>query len=403
MVRICLLTFLLSAILSGCGNSGKRPDRHDITPTADTVTHEISDISLQADICADSLLHLMDDGEKSAQLFMPAVYASSDPYTMAAIKEYADKGIGGIILLKGDARSAALIADSLRRWSRIPPFIAIDAEWGLAMRLAETPEFPLNSTISEDADESLMFDYGLEVARECRKLGINMILGPVLDISGKKSYMTRRSLGEDPERVATLSVAYARGLESGNVVSVAKHFPGHGAAKGDSHKRKTVIERSLMSLDSVDLYPFRKYIEQRLSAIMVGHMAFPAIDPEMLPAAVSPAVITDLLRTDMGFDGLILTDALNMSGAAGYGADKAITAGADMVLAPAHTDAEIKKIKNAIEEGTLSTDILDTHVKRILFRKFIQLIGHRNEMSPADSLPSSLSSDESRRIIDALR
>lgn len=390
---------MTAVILLGPGCTGRRPSPKSDTDTISQISpQEISDLTVHAEICADSLLHLMDDAEKSAQFFMPAVYASADSYTLKKIKEYAQAGVGGLILLKGDARSAAIIADSMQRWSKIPPFIAIDAEWGLAMRLEETPEFPLNSKISEEADETLMFDYGLEVARECRKLGINMILGPVLDISGEQSYMTRRSFGQDPERVALLSIAYARGLESGNVISVAKHFPGHGAAKGDSHKRKTVIERSLMSLDSIDLYPFRKYIEQRLSAIMVGHMAFPAIDPEMLPAAVSPAVITDLLRNDMEFDGLILTDALNMLGAAGYGADNAIAAGADMILAPAHTDSEIKKIKNAIDNGTLSKENIDTHLKRILFRKVLQSTGFQKELASSDSLPGSLKSTESERI-----
>lgn len=385
----------LLAIGSGCSGGGHESDND----TLDTIpTPEVSDFLEEITNSADSAILAMSRERKAAQLFMPAIYASDDSYTLRKVKEYAESGICGLILLKGDAKSAATIADSMARWSEIPPFIAIDAEWGLAMRLKDAPKFPINSRIADDTDEGMMYEYGYEVARECRLLGINMVLGPVLDITSEGSYIGRRSLGTDPERVSSLSIAYARGLEAGNVMSVAKHFPGHGAAKGNSHLRKLSIEKSLQSLDSIDLQPFRKYIEQQLSGIMIGHLAFPAIDPDMLPAAVSPTIINDLLRTDLQFQGIVLTDAMNMLGAEGYGADKAIGAGADIVLAPADTGREISNVLSGMEKGEITETEIDTHLRRILQKKYALAYDYTPMKRDSLSLPEDLESTRTKAI-----
>lgn len=344
--------------------------------------------------CVDSVIRMMTPEQKSAQLLIPAVYTASDPYSLRRVKEYAEMGVGGLILLKGDARSAAIIADSINLWCDIPPFIAIDAESGLAMRLKDAPVFPVNGRLGPTVTEMDMFSYGSEIARECRGLGINMILGPVLDVAEKNSYIGYRSFGNDKERVSTLGIAYAKGLESGNVISVAKHFPGHGAAKGDTHQHKAVINRSLQSLDSIDLYPFKEYIAQNLSGIMAGHLAFPAIDPEQKSSALSKAVITDLLRNDMGFGGLIITDALNMTGAEGKSAADAIEAGADIVLAPISTPDEIRNIRTRFFNDSTGAGAaeIDSHLRRILFRKF--LLGKYSRSMPDSLLLKELNNRE---------
>lgn len=354
-------------LMAGCHG------RKDVVSVEPPVTEsvEISDLTDEAREWADSVCAAMTLRQKVAQLFMPAVYASADYWTLRQIREYADSCVGGIVLLKGDSKSASEVADSMRLYNEVDPFVAIDAEWGLAMRLVDAPEFPANNVISPAADDRLMYDYGSELARECRLLGINMVLGPVVDVSVPGGFMNRRSFGNDPVRVADLAIAYARGLEDGDVISVAKHFPGHGSVTADSHRRKGVIERSLNEMDSVDLYPFRRWIEQRLSGVMVGHLAVPSIDSEMRPAAVSHTVITDLLRDDLGFSGLVLTDALNMRGAEGYGALDAVRAGADIIVAPDGTFDEMRSIVRAVNDGTLSEQTLDGHVRRILFYKYL--------------------------------
>jgi beta-glucosidase-like glycosyl hydrolase len=379
---------VLSALLltAGC-RGGKSAPAHEPAPRP----VEISDLTDEARHWADSVCATLTLRQKVAQLFMPAIYASDDIWTLRQIRQYADSCIGGVVLLKGDSGSAAAIADTIQSRGKVHSFIAIDAEWGLAMRLADAPEFPANNAISDKADEQLLYDYGRELARECRLIGINMVLGPVVDVSVPNSFMRRRSFGENPQRVADLALAYARGLEDGDVVSVAKHFPGHGSVSSDSHKRKGVIERSLNEMDSVDLYPFRRWVEQRLTGIMVGHLAVPSIDSEMRPAAVSRTVITDLLRDDLGFSGLILTDALNMKGAEGYGSTDAIWAGADIVVAPDDTFREVADVVKAVEEGVISREEIDRRVRKILFYKFLSGAGSRSDLSDPSDLPDTRS------------
>lgn len=363
-----LASALLLLLSGGCGGKGANAISDSIADKS-YVEDWKQDFSAHAYAMADSILATLTLEEKAAQMMMPALFSSDDIYTLKAVGDYGRKGIGGLVLLKGISTSAKLISDSLARASAVMPFISIDAEWGLGMRLSDEPSYPLNSDIGKDATERDMFVYGAAVARQCRRIGINMVLGPVVDVAGRDSFMGRRSYGDDPVRVSDLAVAYARGLESEGVMSVAKHFPGHGSAKGDSHKFTPVIERSLHQMDSVDLYPFKKYIESGLSAVMVGHLAVPAIDPDMRPAAVSYTVISELLQRELGFKGLVLTDALTMGGAEGAGADKALEAGADIILAPEKTDREIKRIVKAVEEGRISEERLNASVMKILFYK----------------------------------
>lgn len=364
-VLICGIT---AVVITGCSFGNKSSSEEDSSSMPEV---EIMDLTDEASRWADSVVESLTLRQKIAQMVMPAVFSSDDLWTLRQVSEYADSCIGGVVLLKGDCNGALALADTMSRRCIISPFIAIDAEWGLAMRLADAPEFPVNSRIGEDVDDQLMYDYGREVARECRILGINMVLGPVVDVNSENGFMRKRSFGDDPHRVADLALAYARGLEDGDVIAVAKHFPGHGSVSADSHKKKGVIERSLNELDSIDLYPFQKWVDHRLSGVMVGHLAVPAIDSRMLPAAVSPIVIKDLLRRDMGFEGLVLTDAINMKGAAGYDSADAVAAGADIVVAPDKTFAAIDAIENAVLKGEISVGDIDSHLRRILFRKYL--------------------------------
>lgn len=329
-------------------------------------------MTLQAEAWADSVCGTLSLRQKAAQMLMPAIYSSDDRWTLRQAADYASDCIGGVVLLKGDIAGARAIADTLQAGGKIPPFVAIDAEWGLAMRLADAPRMEGNRQAGQHAGESEMYDCGRTLASECRAIGIGMVLGPVVDVSSPGSVMWGRSYGSDPHKVADLALAFARGLEDGNVISVAKHFPGHGSVTLDSHVTTPVISRSLHAMDSIDLYPFRRWVEDGLSAVMVGHLAVPALDSEMLPSAVSATVITDLLRGDLGFKGLVLTDALNMKGASGHSAVEALIAGADIILAPVSTAKETAEIVKAVEEARISPATVDDRVKRILFYKFLQ-------------------------------
>lgn len=367
-----IFTVMIAALLLSCSGVGaSRGDSVGIDSVPVDSVVDISDLTAEARHAADSVLSSMTLEQQVAQCFMPTIYARNDEPTLRKLEAYSRLGVGGVVLLKGDMVSAAVMADKLRG-PGVPAFVAIDAEWGLGMRLEDAPGFPRNGHLSNDADELVLYDYGQEVARESRRLGINMVLGPVIDVTGRRDgIIGTRSFGDDPHRVADLGVAYARGLESGGVLSVAKHFPGHGSPADDSHRTLPVINRSLHQLDSIDLYPFRRYVDSGLSAVMVGHLAVPALDSKMIPAAVSDAVIGDLLRNDLGFKGLVITDALNMEGANGYDGADALQAGADLVIGPYDTKKEIDAVLDRVANGELDATRIADSCRRILFYKYI--------------------------------
>lgn len=377
-----LFMLLLSCFLFSCATPHREEGEDD------TLRLPPSDLTLDAERWADSVARTMSVREKIGQMLMPAVYSSSDPATIKLLKRYVDDScIGGIILLKGTLEGAQTLSDTLASVSKVIPFVSIDAEWGLGMRLAGTPVFPDNGRIGKGVDEQTMYDYGNEVARECRLAGVNMLLGPVADVSGSSgSSLSFRSFGSDPGRVASMVAAYARGVEDGNVISVAKHFPGLGSPSGDTHKALQVVRRSRSEMDSVDLPPFRRYIEYGLSGIMAGHMAAPAFGDSLVPASFSRRILSGLLRGEMGFKGLVLTDALNMGGAKGYDAADAVAAGADIVLAPADTREAFLDLRDALETGRITEQILDDRVRRILFFKYLVGIGEIGGESPRNSL-----------------
>lgn len=367
IIRLLLPLVITLLTLNACIKGG------DNTMSASSVPAESgNDLTVDGERYADSILNCLTLEQRVGQCFMPSIYASHDSSTLNRFRKYfSDLHVGGIVLLKGDLYSAAILSEEGNR-GEAPMFIAMDAEWGLGMRLTDAPGFPRNGRLGPAADEALLFEYGSEVARECRRVGINMVLGPVVDVvENPEGIIGSRSFGGDPVRVANLGIAYARGLESGRVISVAKHFPGHGSPSEDSHHTLPVIKRTLNQLDSVDLYPFRRYIESGLTGIMVGHLAVPAVDPDNLPAAVSYPVIHDLLREELEFKGLVLTDALNMGGAEGYDAIAALRAGADIIVSPADTEKEIRKVIEEIRSGNLPVSIINDRCRRILFHKYL--------------------------------
>lgn len=395
---IGIVAFALACSRGGQAN-GDATQELDGEIMLDSVQSE-HDISSDARQWTDSIIERMTIEEMAGQLIMPAVYSLDTPDAMHLLKKYAaDSHIGGVVLLKGNVEAARMIADTLRQMLPAPPFIAIDAEWGLAMRLAGTPEFPRNGKITANADEEALFDYGAELARECRELGINVVLGPVLDVlpeGVRRSGIGSRSFGQDAERAAKLGVAYAKGIESGGVISVAKHFPGHGSADADSHKRLPAVEKTREELAVTDLKPFKEYVGNGLSAIMMGHLYVPALDEEEVPVTVSEKILKGMVRDEMGFQGLIMTDAMNMAGAEGKTAADAIIAGADIVIAPANTEEEVMTLAAAVRSGRLPIGQLKDRVGRVLFYKFMVARENSGSGKIGDT-------EEAERIIKLLR
>lgn len=411
---ICIAVTAIGMMLTVC-SCKKDPEQSANGEEFYLAPGELSDMTDEAREWADSMCNLMSLEEKLAQMVMPAVYASADSVSIDRLKWYTEYlRVGGILLLKGEAGEAAVIADSIEAIrDRLPhspgTFLAVDAETGLGMRFSDAPLFPWNSNIDRSVGDQTFFDYGCEVGREARITGINMILGPVVDVDRDErkggSVMKRRSLGSDQLRVADLSLAYARGLESQGVASVSKHFPGHGPTASDSHQVLPKISTPKDELYAIDLMPFRTVVQNGLSCIMVGHIWAEALDPVKRPASFSPVVINDILRNEMGFKGLVLVDAVGMGGAKGHTGADAIIAGADIIIAPPDTEKELKGLHAAVEEGRLPMETVDESCRRILFYKYLRFVNNHKRSSsgtPASKVEEHLHK-EAPEVLDRLK
>lgn len=286
-----------------------------------------------------------------------------------------DYHIGGLLYSKGKIIEQAQLTNEAQRLSKVPLLITCDGEWGLSMRLKDAPAFPKNLVLGCIADDSLLYEYGQEVARQCHEMGIHVNFAPVADvnINPKNPVINTRSFGENPTNVAKKMSLYARGLEDNNILSVCKHFPGHGDTETDSHKTLPILNFSRERLDSIELYPFRKAIYEGLSGIMVGHLYVPALaagDP--LPASLSRSISHDVLQERMKFNGLVFTDALNMKGVSGHDdlCLKALLAGNDMLLVPSRFKPEMESLIQALEKGILTEELINEKCRKVLTYKY---------------------------------
>ncbi|KUL17923.1 MAG: hypothetical protein XE13_0638 [Proteiniphilum sp. 51_7] len=324
--------------------------------------------------------------QKIGQLFMPIVETGSG-WKKRIAGYIADQKIGGLLFSKGRLSIQAEVTNYAQSLSTVPLMIALDGEWGLNMRLIDAPRYPHNEVIGAIQDEAAIRLYGNEVARQCREMGIHINFAPTVDVhtNPANTVIGSRSFGENPQRVARQAIAYARGLEENGVMAVAKHFPGHGDTSKDSHHTLPLITHDAARLDSVELYPFREYITAGLSGMMIGHLNVPALDTNGMPASLSPEVITGLLRGQMGFRGLIFTDAMAMKGVSEQpdASVKALLAGNDILLGEANLSRAFDSVKKAVEEGTLPDSLLEEKVRRILAYKFILGLNSITPIDPA--------------------
>ncbi len=327
--------------------------------------------------------------EKIGQLFMVAAYSNEGEEHKKEITDIIKKyNIGGLIFFKGNAEEQVRLTNHFQLMSKIPLLIAIDGEWGLSMRLKDTPKFPRQLTLGAIQNDQLIFEMGKEIARECKRIGVHLNLAPVVDVNNNPNnpVINDRSFGEDKENVARKAVAYMQGMEMNGVLACAKHFPGHGDTDKDSHHTLPVIRHSEERLKSLELYPFQEMIKHDVSSIMTAHLAIPALDDTpikepfteatpTMPASLSKKITNYLLRSEMGYDGLIITDALNMKGVSGHFAPgevdlKALLAGNDILLFPEDLGKALELISQAVKNGEILEDDLDQKVRKILKAKF---------------------------------
>lgn len=374
ILKCTLLALAICLFHADCVNGRAVQEAPDgLTPTQSSGIGAIAR-SPQARAWADSVYNSLTERQRVAQLFVAHVNPDAGQAGKANVKFAVDAGVGGLLYTKGSLQSYAEINNYVQSIARVPLMITLDGEWGISMRVPGTPQFPCNMALGAITDDALLYDYGLEMARECQALGIQVNFAPVIDVNSNPAnpVIGYRSFGEAPTRVGTLGVAYSMGLEDGGVLSVAKHFPGHGDTDADSHKALPTVHHSQQTLADVDLVPFRQYIASGMGGVMVGHLSVPALDASGRPASLSKPITTDLLREQMGFDGLVFTDALGMKGADGYGntAVEAFKAGADVLLSPRALKTDIDAILKAVASGEIKAADVEARVKKILAYKY---------------------------------
>lgn len=357
----------------------------------------------RAVVWADSVMQHLSLPEKAAQLFMPIVSAAQGNWEKQLDDLVQKVGVGGLLFDQGQLHKQVLATNRAQSLAKLPMLIAMDAEWGLAMRLDQTPSFPRNTMLAALRDTFVLYDYGLEMARQCKLIGAHINFAPVVDVNTNPAnpVIGSRSFGSDPKRVAAYAATYARGLEAGGVMAVMKHFPGHGDSAEDSHFELAGIHRSRAGLDSIDLLPFKYLIEQGVSGLMTGHLSVPALESDALvPASQSTAVISHLLRQDLAFEGLCFTDALKMKGAtnnSGENCIRALQAGNDILLGSARPSADIQAVVSAIAQGRIRQEQIEEKCRKILIYKYMLGL---NSYAPADTtaLAASLNNAEVQRL-----
>ena len=317
--------------------------------------------------------------EKIGQLFMIQAYSNKDKKHRKKIEaEIKKHHIGGLIFMQGTPEKQAELNNFYQKKSKVPLLIGFDGEWGLDMRLKNTFRYPWNMTLGAIENEQLLVQFGERLGVHCKRMGIHINFAPVVDINTnpENPIIGNRSFGENKHNVSSKASAFIKGMQSEGVLANAKHFPGHGDTATDSHKTLPQLLFDIERLQSLELYPYTKIFDTGLASVMVAHLSVPALEPlPEVPTSISYKVITNLLKEQMGFNGLIFTDALNMKGASNYAKPgdidlAALMAGNDMLLIPEDVGAAVKKIKNAIRNNKLSIERLDFSVEKILKAKY---------------------------------
>ena len=327
----------------------------------------------------DSIYKTLTFDDKVGQLFMIAAYSNKDETHFKEVEKLIEENkVGGLIFFQGGPNRQAKLTNRFQSKSRIPMFIGIDAEWGLSMRLDSTYKYPFNTTLGAIRDLNLIKKVGQNMAKESKRLGIQFNFAPVLDINTnpKNPIIGHRSFGEEKVNVTEHSIALMDGAQSEGIFSTGKHFPGHGDTALDSHYALPLVNFTKERLDLVELYPYKRMFDEGLVSVMVAHLNIPSVESRAnWPTSVSYNVVTNLLQKELGFEGLIFTDALNMKAASKFMKPgdidlEAFLAGNDILLFPENVPLAYEKICVAYQDSIISDERLDKSVKKILHYKY---------------------------------
>ncbi len=327
----------------------------------------------------DSVFHRLTKKQRIAQLFFVAAYTNKNQdFTDSIAKVIKKERVGGLVFFQGGPGRQVALTNQYQRKARVPLLIASDGEWGLGMRLDSTMSYPYQMALGAIQGTELIYKMGLEVAKDFKRVGMHMNLAPVVDVNNnaKNPVINYRSFGENKFNVAEKGAAYLKGMQDGGLLVSIKHFPGHGDTDVDSHFDLPQLNFTKERLDSLEMYPFKELIKQGAAGVMIAHMNIPSLDasPNM-PSTLSKPIVTGILKEQIGFKGIIISDAMGMKGVVKFFKDgeadvMGIIAGNDILELSENSKRAVKMVRQAIKDQRLTMDRIDESVKKILTAKY---------------------------------
>ena len=339
----------------------------------------VSDDAVKQEVWVDSIYNTLSIDQKIGQLFTIWVATKQGHDKMKEVSSIIEKNhLGGLIFSLGNIKDQAKYTNIFQSISKVPLLIGMDAEWGIGMRLDDAFSFPYNMTLGALNDDSLIYNVGKRIGVHAKRIGVHINFAPVTDINTNPNnpIIGSRSFGEGKINVTKKSLSYLKGMQSVGIMGSAKHFPGHGDTSTDSHKTLPVINFSAKRINDVELFPYKELIKNNLSTVMVAHMEVPSLEKEpKMPSTLSKNIISKLLKKKLKFEGLVITDAMDMKGVVDFNKNQsadvgALLAGNDVLLMPDDLDESTKSIKKAINDGIITEKRLKYSVKKILMAKY---------------------------------
>ena len=339
----------------------------------------VSDDAAKQEVWVDSIYNTLSIDQKIGQLFTIWVATKQGDDKMKEVSSIIEKNhLGGLIFSLGNIKDQAKYTNIFQSISKVPLLIGMDAEWGIGMRLDDAFSFPYNMTLGALNDDSLIYNVGKRIGVHAKRIGVHINFAPVTDINTNPNnpIIGSRSFGEDKINVTKKSLSYLKGMQSVGIMGSAKHFPGHGDTSTDSHKTLPIINFSAKRINDVELFPYKELIKNNLSTVMVAHMEVPSLEKEpKMPSTLSKNIISKLLKKKLKFEGLVITDAMDMKGVVDFNKNQsadvgALLAGNDVLLMPDDLDESTKSIKKAINDGIITEKRLKYSVKKILMAKY---------------------------------
>ena len=339
----------------------------------------VSDDAVKQEVWVDSIYNTLSVDQKIGQLFTIWVATKQGDDKMKEVSSIIEKNhLGGLIFSLGNIKDQAKYTNIFQSISKVPLLIGMDAEWGIGMRLDDAFSFPYNMTLGALNDDSLIYNVGKRIGVHAKRIGVHINFAPVTDINTNPNnpIIGSRSFGEDKINVTKKSLSYLKGMQSVGIMGSAKHFPGHGDTSTDSHKTLPIINFSAKRINEVELFPYKELIKNNLSTVMVAHMEVPSLEKEpKMPSTLSKNIISKLLKKKLKFEGLVITDAMDMKGVVDFNKNQsadvgALLAGNDVLLMPDDLDESTKSIKKAINDGIITEKRLKYSVKKILMAKY---------------------------------